>query len=177
MTHPFFTIGHSTRSIEEFTDLLRASEVELLVDVRRFPGSRTNPQFSADSLAAALGERSVDYRHAVDLGGRRKMADVPPEVNGFWTNRSFHNYADYALSEEFTAALAQLRDWGAERPLALMCSEAVWWRCHRRLIADHLLASGADVRHIMSAGRVELARLTAGAVVGPEGRVTYPASP
>ena len=106
-----------------------------------------------------------------------RAARVPPEVNGFWTNKSFHNYADYALSESFQRGLANLLDTGATRRCAIMCAEAVWWRCHRRIIADALIARGRTVFHIMSRGRTETARLTPGAVVEPDGTVVYPASP
>src|SRR5699024_5988238 len=100
------------------------------------------------------------------------------EVNGFWENRSFHNYADHALTEEFAEGLARLRGWGTERRAAIMCSEAVWWRCHRRIIADHLLARGEQVRHLMEVGSMPPAQLTSGAVVDPDdGQVTYPSAP
>jgi len=99
---------------------------------------------------------------------------VPFEVNAWWENRSFHNYADHALSEDFRAGLGELRAWERTQRLAVMCSEAVWWRCHRRIIADHLLALDADVRHILGPGHVDVAQLSAGAVIGPDGRVTYP---
>jgi uncharacterized protein (DUF488 family) len=109
------------------------------------------------------------------LGGLRgKARNVAEGVNGFWTNESFHNYADYALSEEFHAGLARLVEQGRERRCAMMCSEAVWWRCHRRIVADHLIARGEAVLHIMGQGRLEPARLTTGAVVRPGGTVVYP---
>ncbi len=171
-----FTIGHSNRTIEEFLALLGEQRVELVVDVRRLPGSARNPQFDEDELASSLSEEGISFRRAEGLTGRRpRSADVPGEVNGWWENRSFHNYADHGLSEEFRRALAELREWGAERPAAVMCSEAVWWRCHRRIIADHLLAHGDDVVHIMGGGRVQQAELSAGAVVGADLSVTYPA--
>ena len=171
-----FTIGHSNRTIEEFLALLDEHGVELVVDVRRLPGSARNPQFDQDDLASSLSEEGISFRRADGLTGRRpRSADVPAEVNGWWENRSFHNYADHGLSEEFRRALAELREWGAERPAAVMCSEAVWWRCHRRIIADHLLAHGDDVVHIMGGGRVQQAELSAGAVVEADLSVSYPA--
>ncbi|HRO29423.1 MULTISPECIES: DUF488 family protein [Micrococcaceae] len=177
MDFPFYTVGHSTRTLEEFLDLLRSVDVRLLVDVRRLPGSRRYPHFDQEVLAASLSGTGIEYRRLASLGGRRSRdRSVPEEVNGFWENRSFHNYADHALSEEFRTGLAELRAWGAERTAAVMCSEAVWWRCHRRIIADHLLAAGEAVHHLMEPGKAPPAQLTAGAVVDPDGgRVTYPA--
>jgi uncharacterized protein (DUF488 family) len=176
MDLPFYTVGHSTRTLEEFIDLLHAAGVGLVVDVRRLPGSRRYPHFDQDALAASLSGAGIEYRRLAALGGRRSRdRTVPDEVNGFWENRSFHNYADHALTAEFRAGLAELRAWGAERKTAVMCSEAVWWRCHRRIIADHLLAAGEQVLHLMEPGQAPPAQLTAGAVVDPDGgRVTYP---
>ncbi len=175
MSLPFFTIGHSDRSFEEFAAMLDGQGVELVVDVRKLPGSRRNPQFDEEALATALREHGKGYRRAVELGGRRPVArGVPPELNAFWENRSFHNYADYALSEEFRAGLERLREWGHAQRTAVMCSEAVWWRCHRRIIADHLLAQSESVFHIMADRRADPAQLTSGAVVGPGLEVTYP---
>lgn len=152
----FFTVGHSNRSSAEFIDLLREAGVELLVDVRRLPGSNRYPHFNQDALAAALDEAGIGYTRLDGLGGRRSASKtIPPEVNGWWENRSFHNYADHALSPEFAEALENLISEGRERLTAVMCSEAVWWRCHRRIIADHLLARGEDVRHIMGPGKME----------------------
>lgn len=173
---PFFTIGHSDHTLERFVALLRDAEVDAVVDVRRFPGSRSNPQFDEDVLLASLPPAGLCYRRAVGLGGRRPATKaVPPTVNGLWRNRSFHNYADHALSDEFREALAELRGWGRGHRLAVMCAEAVWWRCHRRIVADHLLAHDDDVSHIMPDGRIEKARLTPGAVVHADHTVTYPA--
>jgi uncharacterized protein (DUF488 family) len=145
------------------------------VDVRRLPGSTRYPQFNADALSQALEQVGIGFRRAQSLTGRRPVShDVPFEVNAWWENRSFHNYADHALSEAFRQGLDELRDWGRDRRPAVMCSEAVWWRCHRRIIADHLLARGEDVRHILGPGHVDAAQLSAGAVVSADGRVTYP---
>lgn len=171
----FFTIGHSDRSLAEFLELLAESEIDVVIDVRRLPGSRKYPWFDHEALAASLAECGVAYKHETALTGRRsKQPEVAEETNAFWTNRSFHNYADYALSEEFQAGLSRLRATECARPV-VMCSEAVWWRCHRRLIADHLLAHGETVLHIMGPGQVKPAELTVGAVVGDNARVTYPA--
>jgi uncharacterized protein (DUF488 family) len=173
---PFFTIGHSDRSIVDFVDLLEGAEVALVADIRKIPQSRANPQFNAEALAPALAQRGIGYERLADLGGLRGRADaVPPEVNGFWTNRSFHNYADYALSERFRAGLERLLHDGRERRCATMCAEAVWWRCHRRIVSDHLIARGETVFNIMAPGRLEPARLTQGAVIRGDGSVIYPA--
>ncbi|OOC54875.1 MULTISPECIES: DUF488 domain-containing protein [Nocardiopsis] len=178
MAPPFFTIGHSDRTFGEFAALLHEAAVEVVVDVRKLPGSRRNPQFDEDVLARALRNVGVRYSRIAELGGRRPVAgNTSPEVNGFWRNRGFHNYADHGLSAEFGSGLARLREAGEDHRAAVMCSEAVWWRCHRRLIADHLLAHGDEVFHIMAAHRVDAARLTSGAVVHDDRTVTYPARP
>ncbi len=176
MSLPFFTIGHSRRSLEDFVAALREANIELVADVRTVPRSRTNPQFNKDTFSEALAPFGISYEHMADLGGLRgKARGVPADVNGFWTNESFHNYADYALSAQFHAGLAHLREVGHRQRCAIMCSEAVWWRCHRRIVADHLIACGETVFHIMGQGRLEPARLTEGTVVRPDGAVVYPA--
>ncbi|ANI91923.1 DUF488 family protein [Dietzia timorensis] len=174
----FFTIGHSTRTIDEFLALLREAGVDVVVDVRRLPGSNRYPQFNADALSSSLHAAGADYSRIEELTGRRgRDRSMPSDVNGFWRNRSFHNYADWAMTSEFRTGLDRLRALGEDAVPAVMCSEAVWWRCHRRLIADNLLAAGDDVRHIMRPGVIEHAELTRGAVVDPETRqVTYPAT-
>jgi uncharacterized protein (DUF488 family) len=175
MTLPFFTIGHSNRSLAEFIAMLTAAQIGLVADVRTVPKSRANPQFNRDTLPESLQEAGIDYEHMPRLGGLRpKSRTVPPETNALWTNDSFHNYADYALSADFHDGLAHLIERGRTGRTAVMCSEAVWWRCHRRIIADHLLASGETVFHIMGAGRLEAARLTTGAARGSDGSVVYP---
>jgi uncharacterized protein (DUF488 family) len=177
VTLPFFTIGHSNRSLEEFVALLRQAEIGLVADIRTIPRSRANPQFNKDALPDALATYGISYDHIAALGGRRgKAKSLPADVNGFWTNDSFHNYADYALSEDFRAGLDHLINEGRERRCAMMCSEAVWWRCHRRIVTDHLLARGETVFHIMGSSRLEPARMTPGAAVQPGGTVTYPAT-
>ena len=163
---PVFTIGHSTKSIPEFVDLLRHGQVGTVVDVRTVPRSRHNPQYNEDVLGAELAPYQIGYRRIAGLGGLRgRSAGVPPEVNAFWDNQSFHNYADYALSAEFLAALGELIELGSDRSCAIMCAEAVWWRCHRRIIADYLLTRGRPVFHLMGSDRVEPARLTPAAQV------------
>src|SRR5690349_7776443 len=143
---PIFTIGHSTRSIAEFAELLRCGQVETVVDVRTVPRSRRNPQYNEDALGEELGLYQVSYVRFADLGGLRSRAHmIPPDVNAYWENQSFHNYADYALSDRFADALAALETLSSSKRCAIMCAEAVWWRCHRRIIADYLLASERDV--------------------------------
>jgi len=176
MSEPVFTIGHSTRPLDDFLALLAESEIDVVVDVRKLPGSRRYPHFDADALSGSLREAGIAYERIPSLTGRRPVSrDVPFETNAWWQNRSFHNYADHALSSEFREGLAGLRAAGAEHRIALMCSEAVWWRCHRRIIADHLLAHGAQVRHILGEDHLDAATLSAGAVVGSGRLVTYPA--
>lgn len=173
---PFATVGHSNRSSAEFTDLLLESEVELVVDVRRLPGSTRYPHFDREALRTTLGAEGLGYRQASGLTGRRPVSvDVPFEVNAWWQNRSFHNYADHALTTEFSEALADLLEWGGQRRTAVMCSEAVWWRCHRRIIADHLLAHGAEVINIIGPDNSDVAQLSPGGVIGDDHRVRYPA--
>ena len=175
-TAPVFTIGHSTRTIPEFVEILRSAEVQLVIDVRTVPRSRTNPQYNEDVLFAELKPHGIGYGRIAALGGLRgRSRDVPPEVNGFWNNRSFHNYADYALSDAFESGLEKLIALADESATAIMCSEAVWWRCHRRIIADYLLMRGRKVTHLMGPGRLEPASLTPGAVP-MDGRITYPAT-
>jgi uncharacterized protein (DUF488 family) len=173
---PFYSIGHSTRSLEELAALLTESDVARVVDIRKIPKSRTNPQFNGDTLAAALSAFDISYEHVAALGGLRgKGRRVPRDVNGLWTNGSFHNYADYALSAEFREGFSHLLNTGRQQRCAIMCAEAVWWRCHRRIVTDYLIAAGETVFHIMGQKRVDEARLTPGAVIQPNGTVTYPA--
>jgi uncharacterized protein (DUF488 family) len=175
MPRPFYTIGHSTRTIDEFVDLLRGPDVRLVVDVRTVPRSRTNPQYNRDALPDTLAQFQIGYEHVAALGGLRgHKKDMPPDVNGFWQNASFHNYADYALTDTFREGLAHLREIGHATTCAIMCAEAVWWRCHRRIISDYLLAAGETVFHILGPGHIEPAHMNEGA--RPDGeRVTYPA--
>jgi uncharacterized protein (DUF488 family) len=171
---PVFTIGHSTRSIAEFVEVLRSGPANLVVDVRTVPKSRRNPQYNEDALGEELAPYQVGYTRIANLGGLRgRSHEVPPRVNGFWENQSFHNYADYALSEEFASALDQLLAISCERRCAIMCAEAVWWRCHRRIISDYLLERGREVFHLMGGGKVVPARMTAGAEP-KDGKLIYP---
>ncbi|MFA5701140.1 MAG: DUF488 domain-containing protein [Desulfuromonas sp.] len=175
MMLPFYTIGHSTRTIEAFVDLLRLAEVVLVVDIRSIPKSRTNPQYNQAVLPQHLAPHGIDYVHSAELGGLRgKSKKVAAEVNAFWENQSFHNYADYALTDMFHDGLAQLVALGRKRRCAIMCAEAVWWRCHRRIVADYLIARGETVFHLMGNNKIEPAHLTQGAQI-QKNRVIYPA--
>jgi len=174
MAYPFFTIGHSTRPVSEFVDLLKAAQVELLADVRSVPHSRTNPQYNCDVLPETLTPFAIAYEHIAALGGlRARTHDVSANLNGFWENQSFHNYADYALGPQFRHGLDRLRALGQERRCAIMCAEAVWWRCHRRIVADYLIAEAETVFHILSADRIEPARMTQAARRRADGTLVY----
>jgi uncharacterized protein (DUF488 family) len=177
MTARFYTIGHGTRPIAEFVELLREAEITLVADVRTVPRSRTNPQYNADVMPDALAPFQIGYEHVAALGGLRgRQRDVPAEVNGFWQNASFHNYADYAMGDRFRDGLALLRELGRSHRCAVMCAETLWWRCHRRIIADYLLAGGDTVFHILGPGHVEPARMTTAAEPQPSGALAYPAA-
>ncbi|MDA8050848.1 MAG: DUF488 domain-containing protein [Rhodospirillales bacterium] len=167
----FFTIGHSTRSISELAGLLHEAGADCIADVRSVPRSRTNPQFNEDTLPAALAAEGLHYRRIAALGGWRKPAG--PSPNTYWENSGFRNYADYAGTAAFRSGLQELRTLAHHHRPAIMCAEAVWWRCHRRIIADYLLAAGADVRHILGHGKIEPARMTKAAVKQPDGTLIY----
>jgi uncharacterized protein (DUF488 family) len=165
-----WTIGHSTRPIEDFLALLAEADIERLVDVRRFPGSRRHPQFAQQALAASLARQGIGYEHVPELGGHRKpRADSP---NLAWKNDAFRGYADYMMTAEFTNAIARLLELAGERRTAIMCAEAVWWRCHRGLIADYLKAAGHDVRHLMGPGKIQPHPFTSAAEL-VDGRLSY----
>jgi uncharacterized protein (DUF488 family) len=169
-----WTIGHSTRSLEDLVALLRAHGIERLVDVRRFPRSRRHPHFNTEALARDLPAAGVAYRHAPGLGGFRRAR--PDSRNTGWRNASFRGYADYMETEDFGRHLAALLEEARAGRTAIMCAEAVPWRCHRSLISDALVARGVEVRHILGPAPAEPHALTAGARV--EGtRVVYPGEP
>jgi len=170
-----FTVGHSNRDLDEFIDLLRAHRISSVVDVRKLPGSSRYPHFNADALASSLKAHGISFTRIESLSGRRPVdASVPFEVNAWWQNRSFHNYADHALSREFRAGLSTLLARSTHGRVAIMCAEAVWWRCHRRIIADHAIAAGTPVAHIMSEHSCPEAELSSGAVLHEDGSITYP---
>ena len=167
-----FTVGHSTHALDRAVELLRRHGVEALADVRRMPGSRRLPHWSADRLAVDLPAAGIAYVHVGELGGRRPAA--PGSLNDGWRVAAFRGYADHMASEEFAAGLARLEARAAERTTAVMCAEALWWRCHRRLVADALVARGWRVLHIGADGRLSEHELTPFARVDGE-RLTYPA--
>lgn len=170
------TIGHSTRPLDDFIGLLQASSIECVVDVRRLPGSRSYPHFNADALQHSLADAGIQYWHLLALAGRRRASEVPKlhdEAAPFWTNPSFRRYAAYAHTAEFHAGLQAIEQRAKRQQCALMCAEAVWWRCHRRIISDYLIADGIRVLHILGANKVENATLTSGACV-VDGQPIYP---
>jgi len=171
-----FSIGHSTRTLDEFVEILRGAGVTRLADVRAIPRSRRLPHFSSDRLADALAACGIEYHHLPGLGGRRRAGKTSGSRNTLWKVEAFRNYADYAETPAFAAALAELERLARERPTAYMCAEAVWWRCHRRLITDYLLARGWDVVHLLGRGHQDPAALTPGAIVQPDGTIEYPAN-
>ena len=171
MARSLWTIGHSTRPIEEFIELLQAHGIRLLVDVRTLPYSRRNPQFNTGALAESLVKAGLQYQHLPALGGRRKSR--PDSVNLGWRNASFRGYADYMQTDEFWRALEELMAYGKKRPTAIMCAEAVPWRCHRSLIADALVSRGWTVRHILSTAEAQPHQLTSFVNI-QNGVLTYP---
>ena len=148
-----WTVGHSTRPIEELIEALRSFEIKVLADVRSYPGSQRYPQFNKENLKASLTEAAIDYQHFPELGGRRRVR--PDSLNVAWRNESFRGYADYMDTEDFRGGITRLLDVARACRTAIMCAEAVWWRCHRSLISDYLKAKGIEVNHIMGAGKSE----------------------
>jgi uncharacterized protein (DUF488 family) len=166
------TIGHSNHPLERFLDLLARHGVEALADIRRFPGSRKHPQFNRDSLAAALQQSGVEYHWLEALGGRRpRPGDESPNLG--LENQGFRNYADCMLTDEFREGVEKLLEVARRKRTAIMCAEGLFWRCHRRLVSDFLVANGVIVQHIMPSGELRPHKLTTGAVV-ENGQVTYP---
>ena len=167
-----YTIGHSTRSCDELLALLRNAEVTLVADVRAFPSSRRHPQFNRGALAAWLPRSGIRYEHLPELGGRR--SPVPGSPNGGWRETGFQGYADHMASPEFQRALADLEAGARDCVTSIMCAEAVWWRCHRRLIADALVSRGWRLEHLVVGARPAEHVLTDFAEVGPGGVLQYP---
>jgi uncharacterized protein (DUF488 family) len=141
------TIGHSTRSLDELVDLLEKNGVTMLIDIRTVPRSRTNPQFNADALTVDLPAAGIKYMHMADLGGLRHAK--PDSRNTVWENASFRGYADYMETEKFREAVTKLLDLAQQEQIAIMCAEAVWWRCHRSMVSDEMVARGVKVEHII----------------------------
>ena len=167
-----WTIGHSTRPIGEFLGLLAEYRIATVADVRSFPGSRKYPQYGREALAAMLAANAIDYEWMPALGGRRRV--LPDSPNTGWRNASFRGYADYMTSEQFTQGMARLLELAAVSRTAVMCAEAVWWRCHRSMIADALRVRGVDVVHILDARHSTAHPMTAPARI-VDGRLTYAA--
>jgi uncharacterized protein (DUF488 family) len=173
LANTLWTIGHSTREIEEFIDLLSESRIEAVVDVRRYAGSRRNPQFNPEELTASLVAHGIAYIPMPSLGGRREPR--PDSVNTTWKNTAFRGYADYMQTQAFAAALDRLDTISADKRVALMCAEAVWWSCHRALIADALKARGVRILHILGSDHYVEHPFTAPArIIG--GQLTYASS-
>jgi len=151
--HIIYTIGHSTHSLSEFLNMLQSFDIKILTDIRSMPGSRRFPQFNKEDLKISLEEAGIQYIHLADLGGRRKVKK--DSKNNRWNNDSFKGYADYMETEEFENAIVKLKYLAIEQPTAYMCSEAVWWRCHRSMVSDNLKAKGWTVLHIMATGKAQ----------------------
>lgn len=172
------TVGHSNRPVAELCALLRAAACDVVLDVRRFPRSRANPQFNIETLPGALAAVGIGYRPVAALGGRRPATtSLAASCNGSWREAGFRGFADYALTEPFRQALAEVIALTATHRPALMCAEALWWRCHRRIIADYLLAAGLEVTHLMIGAAPMPARLSPNAALAADGVITYPAAP
>jgi uncharacterized protein (DUF488 family) len=148
-----WTIGHSTRSLEEFIELLKSQRIQVLADVRQFPGSRRLPHFNKEALAASLAAADIDYVHFLELGGRRRAR--PDSPNTAWRNEAFRGYADYMMTDAFRGGIERLLEVAARKRTAIMCAEALWWQCHRGLISDYLKAAGHEVIHIMGGNKTE----------------------
>ena len=178
MENEIWTIGHWTCPRDVVLDTLRSADIEMLVDVRKMPGSRRSPQFDADEMPSWLDEAGIDYLHLRELGGRRpKQKDVDPGLNAGWQNASFKNYADYTLTPEFEAGLAELTGLAREQHVAVMCGEPMPWRCHRLLIANTLTARGWRVVHLINGGAPkphELGQWGAPSSPSTDGVLTYP---
>lgn len=170
MIKTLWTIGHSNRPLEQFLELLTQHGIEAIADVRRFPGSRRQPQYAQEALAASLSEQDIIYRWIPTLGGRRRP--LPNSPNSAWRNLSFRGYADYMATPEFESGLAELRELAAVKRTAVLCAESVWWRCHRALIADVLKAAGVEVLHILDARQTVSHSFTSPAHI-VDGRLSY----
>jgi uncharacterized protein (DUF488 family) len=165
-----WTVGHSTRPLEEFIETLRSFEIRVLIDVRSFPGSRRYPHFNRELLRVSLPESGIDYRHFPELGGRRRaLAD---SNNMAWRNKTFRGYADYMETAEFSEGVARLREVAGEARTSIMCAEAVWWRCHRSLISDYLKVDDVEVKHIIAVGKSESHPFTSAARI-VNGELSY----
>ena len=165
-----WTIGHSTRSLDEFIELLEENKIEAVADVRSYPGSRKFPHFNAEALCRSLPDAGIDYIPFKQLGGRRKVRPDSPHT--VWRNEAFRGYADYMDTGEFEKGIEELLELASDKRVAIMCSEAVWWRCHRSMISDYLKAEAVTVEHIISAGKTDLHPYTSAAKI-VDGKLTY----
>jgi uncharacterized protein (DUF488 family) len=169
-TKIIYTIGHSTRSEAEFLAMLKSFGINIVVDIRRLPGSRKYPQFDMDNLKISLEENHMQYIYLADLGGRRKAQK--DSKNNRWKNPSFRAYADYMETDSFKNAASELEQLASKKPTAIMCSEAVWWRCHRSMVADYLKVKGWAVLHIMALEKAQEHPYTQPATI-VDGQVCY----
>jgi uncharacterized protein (DUF488 family) len=169
-THTIYSIGHSTNSIDDFLNMLRSFNIKIIADIRSMPGSRKFPQFNMENIKISLEENGIQYIHMADLGGRRKMKK--DSKNNRWNNSSFKGYADYMETKEFEDAIVKLEHIALDQPTACMCSEAVWWRCHRSMVSDYLKAKDWVVLHIMATGKVQEHKYTSPARI-IDGNVFY----
>lgn len=175
MNNIFYTIGHATRSLNEFIDLLKSQNITLLADIRSVPRSRHNPEFNKDNLPNELKLHGINYLHIPELGGfKAKSKTIPFELNAFWEHNSFHSYADYAMGDVFQNALKKLLDLNSSECICLMCAEMLWWRCHRRIVSDYLLINDKKVFHIISKNSIKPAQLTLNARVNSKEIINYP---
>ena len=168
-----WTIGHSTRDLDEFIELLKESNVKAVADVRSFPGSRKFPHFNAENLAISLPSAGIDYVPFKQLGGRRKVRKDSPHT--VWRHEAFRGYADYMDTDDFTKGIQALLELAEKERTAIMCSEAVWWRCHRSMISDYLKSIGVRVIHIMAPGKTEEHPYTSAASI-VDGTLIYPSA-
>lgn len=168
--HTIYTIGHSTHTFDEFMNMLQSFNIEVVADIRSLPGSRKFPQFNKENLETSLENNGIKYLHLSDLGGRRKVKK--DSKNNRWRHKAFKGYADYMETREFEAATENLEQIAMKQTIAIMCSEAVWWRCHRSMVSDYLKAKGWKVLHIMSKGKIQEHPYTAPAIVR-NGHVSY----
>ena len=169
-----FTVGHSTRSLDELLSLLGEFKIAVLIDIRRYPGSRRFPHFNRQSLETTLPAGGIEYLWLEDLGGRRSGLGIEESINPGLKHPAFRHYADYMQTERFRSMVSQLMSIASEKTAAIMCAEKLFWKCHRRLLSDYLVAQSIIVEHIMESGRLQQHKLSAGAVVTPDLCVIYP---
>ena len=167
-----WTVGHSNKTFEDFLQLLNSQSIRVLADVRRFPASRRHPHFNREQLAASLAREGIEYIHFPELGGRRPTR--PDSPNNAWRNDAFRGYADYMMTEPFQRGIERLIALSASKRTAVMCAEALWWQCHRALIADYLKAAGHQVIHILGAAKIQEHPFTSAARIS-DGKLSYTA--